>query len=111
MPVFVLTDSKRPTIEMTGGTTFQFLSASPADALALARDAAGGKDVRIGGGPTVVRDFLKAGFIDQLHVGITPILLGRGIRLWEDLRELESGYAVSSEVAESGIIHVTFKHG
>jgi dihydrofolate reductase len=111
VPVFVLTDSKRPTIEMTGGTTFQFLSASPADALALARDAAGGKDVRIGGGPTVVRDFLKAGFIDQLHVGITPILLGRGIRLWEDLRELESGYAVSSEVAESGIIHVTFKRG
>ncbi|MCY0906366.1 dihydrofolate reductase family protein [Arthrobacter sp. H14-L1] len=108
-PVFVLTHSERPPIEMAGGTTFEFLAAAPVDALARARDAAGGKDVRIGGGATVVRDFLKAGLIDQLHVAITPILLGRGIRLWDDLRELESDYAVSSEVAESGIIHVTFR--
>lgn len=111
VPVFVLTHSARPLIEMAGGTTFEFLSATPVDVLARARDAAGSKDVRIGGGPTVVRDFLKAGLIDQLHVGITPILLGRGINLWDDLRELESGYAVSSEVAESGIIHVTFQRG
>ncbi|MFB9164514.1 dihydrofolate reductase family protein [Arthrobacter psychrochitiniphilus] len=75
----------------------------------MAQGAAGGKDVRIGGGASVVRDFLKAGLIDRLHVGITPILLGRGINLWEDLRELESGYSVTSEVAESGIIHVTFQ--
>lgn len=109
VPVFVLTHSERPPIEMAGGTTFEFLSAVPVDALARARDAAGSKDVRIGGGATVVRDFLKAGLIDQLHVAITPILLGRGIRLWDDLRELESDYAVSSEVAESGIIHVTFQ--
>jgi dihydrofolate reductase len=108
VPVFVLTHAQRPPIEMAGGTTFEFLSASPRDVLARALDAAGGKDVRIGGGPTVVRDFLKAGLIGRLHVAITPILLGRGIRLWDDLRELESGYAVSSEVAESGIIHVTF---
>ncbi|NVM95899.1 dihydrofolate reductase family protein [Arthrobacter wenxiniae] len=108
VPVFVLTHAQRPPIEMAGGTTFEFLSASPHDVLARALDAAGGKDVRIGGGPTVVRDFLKAGLIGRLHVAITPILLGRGIRLWDDLRELESGYAVSSEVAESGIIHVTF---
>ena len=68
-----------------------------------------GKDVRIGGGPTVVRDFLKAGLIDQLHVAITPILLDRGIRLWDDLREIETNHDVRSEVAESGIIHVTFQ--
>lgn len=109
VPVFVLTHSERSPIEMAGGTTFEFLSATPLEALARARDAAGSKDVRIGGGATIVRDFLKAGLIDQLHVAITPILLGRGIRLWDDLRELESDYTVSSEVAESGIIHVTFQ--
>ena len=109
VPVFVLTHSQRPPIEMAGGTTFEFLSAAPIDALARARDAAGSKDVRIGGGATVVRDFLGAGLIDQLHVAITPILLGRGIRLWDDLRGLESDYTVTSEVAESGIIHVTFQ--
>lgn len=109
VPVFVLTHTERPPIEMAGGTTFEFLSAAPLDVLARAEAVAGGKDVRIGGGPTVVRDFLKAGLIDQLHVGITPILLGQGISLWEGLREFESAYSVSSEVAESGIIHVTFQ--
>lgn len=109
VPVFVLTHTERPPIEMAGGTTFEFLSAAPLDVLARAQAVADGKDVRIGGGPTVVRDFLKAGLIDQLHVGITPILLGQGISLWEGLREFESAYSVSSEVAESGIIHVTFQ--
>jgi hypothetical protein len=61
-----------------------------------------------GGGPTVVREYLAAGLVDQLHVAITPILLGRGIRLWDDLRGLESGYDVHSETSESGIIHLTF---
>ncbi|WP_430866887.1 dihydrofolate reductase family protein [Demequina aurantiaca] len=65
--------------------------------------------MRIGGGATVVRDFLKARLVAQLHVGIAPILLGRGIRLWDDLRELGSRCAVHSEVAESGILHVTFR--
>ena len=55
-----------------------------------------------------MRAFLSAGLVDRLHVGITPILLGRGERLWEDLRELEQGYNVTSEVAPSGTIHVTF---
>lgn len=109
VPVFVLTHTERPPIEMAGGTTFEFLSAAPLDVLARAEAVAGGKDVRIGGGPTVVRDFLKAGLIDQLHVGITTILLGQGISLWEGLREFESAYSVSSEIAESGIIHVTFQ--
>ncbi|BDT84964.1 dihydrofolate reductase family protein [Nocardia cyriacigeorgica] len=108
VPVFVLTHEQRPTLEMAGGTTFHFLQETPEDALALAQKAAGELDVRIGGGISVVRTYLAAGLVDQLHVGITPILLGRGERLWDDLRELESGYTVDSEVAESGTIHVTF---
>jgi dihydrofolate reductase len=109
VPVFVLTHTPRPSIEMAGGTTFHFLSATPEAALERALDAAGGKDVRVGGGPTVVRDFLKAGLVDQLHVAMVPILLGRGIRLWDGLRELESGYAVKAETAPSGTIHLTFR--
>jgi len=108
VPVFVLTHSPRPVLEMAGGTTFRFLSATPREALDLALDAADGKDVRIGGGPTVVREFLKAGLVDRLHVAIVPILLGRGIRLWDDLRGLEDGYSLASEVAPSGITHLTF---
>ena len=108
-PVFVLTHRPRPSIEMAGGTTFHFLDTDPVDALKQAVKAANGKDVRIGGGPTVVRDYLKAGLVDRLHVAITPILLGRGIRLWDDLRGLEAGYTVTSETAESGIIHLTFQ--
>ena len=80
-PVFVLTHRARRTVEMVGGTTFRFLSASPRETLDLALEAAGGRDVRIGGGPTVVRAFLAEGLVDRLHVAITPILLGRGFRL------------------------------
>ena len=108
VPVFVLTHRPRPVLEMAGGTTFHFLTTTPHEALELALGAAGGKDVRIGGGPTVVREFLKAGLVDRLHVAIVPILLGRGIRLWDDLRGLEDGYDVTSEVAPSGITHLTF---
>ncbi|WP_297510878.1 dihydrofolate reductase family protein [uncultured Caulobacter sp.] len=107
-PVFVLTHQSRPPLTMAGGTRFSFISAAPIDALAQATAVANGKDVRIGGGPTVVRDYLKAGLVDRLHVAIAPILLGRGVRLWDDLRGLEAGYAARSEVAESGTIHLTF---
>jgi len=109
VPVFVLTHRDRPSVHMDGGTAFHFISATPEEALQRAMAAADGKDVRIGGGPTVVRDYLKAGLVDRLHVGIAPILLGRGIRLWDELRGLESGYEVTSETAESGTIHVTFR--
>lgn len=109
IPVFVLTHDPRPSIEMAGGTTFHFLSATPAEALERALEVADGKDVRIGGGPSVVRDFLKAGLVDQLHVAIAPILLGRGIRLWDDLRGWEAGYQVIADTAESGTIHLTFR--
>ncbi|KRC81512.1 dihydrofolate reductase family protein [Sphingomonas sp. Root241] len=108
-PVFVLTHKSRPSIEMAGGTTFHFVNTVPVEALRQATAVAGGKDVRIGGGASVVRDFLKAGLVDRLHVAITPILLGRGIRLWDDLRGFETGYTVSAETAESGVVHVTFR--
>lgn len=107
-PVFVLTHEKRPTLEMSGGTTFHFISASPTDALALATEAAQGADVRIGGGPTSLRPYLTAGLVDELHVAITPILLGQGIRLWDALRHFDRAYHVTSVTAPSGVIHVTF---
>ena len=111
--MFVLTHSERPPIEMAGGTTFHFLSASPEDALARAIAVADGKDVRIGGGASVAREFLKAGLVDQFHVAIAPVVLGTGsgsgIRLWDDLRGLESGYTVTTESAPSGTTHITFR--
>ncbi|GAA1050368.1 dihydrofolate reductase family protein [Arthrobacter russicus] len=109
VPVFVLTHVSRPTLQMAGGTSFEFLSAEPADVLARAQAVAQGKDVRVGGGVTTARQFLKAGLVDQLHVGITPILLGQGIRLWDDLRGLEADYSVTSEAAESGVLHLTYR--
>jgi dihydrofolate reductase len=107
-PVLVLTHRERPPIDFANGTRFEFLAVSPRVALARAQDLAGGGDIRIGGGVGVARDFLAAGLVDRLHVAIAPIVLGRGVRLWDDLTELERDYAVTSEVAESGVIHVTF---
>src|SRR5580692_7693083 len=88
-PVFVLTHHPRPTIEMQGGTTFHFLDASPAEALNVAQEAAGDLDVRIGGGPSTIREFLADNLVDYLHVAIVPIVLGRGERLWDGLDDLE----------------------
>ena len=108
-PTFVLTHRPRPAIEMEGGTTFHFLEASPAEALAVARDAAGGLDVRIGGGVTVVRDFLAAGLVDQMHVVQVPIVLGRGERLWDGLEALDESYDIEVVATPSGITHLTFE--
>ena len=107
-PVFVLTHFLRPSIEMEGGTAFHFIDASPAEALETARTAADGQDVRIGGGPTTVRDFLAAGLVDHLHVVVVPILLGRGVRLWEGLEGLEADYRVEATSSPRGVTHVTF---
>jgi dihydrofolate reductase len=108
VPVLVLTHRERPVIDFANGTRFEFLAATPEDALARAREYAGGGDIRVGGGASVARDFLRAGLVDRVHVAITPIVLGRGVRLWDDLRALDRDYTVTSEVAESGVIHVTF---
>jgi dihydrofolate reductase len=107
-PTYVLTHHPRPPLEMEGGTTFYFLDAAPADALDAAREAAAGQDVRIGGGPTMLREFLAAGLVDHLHVVQVPILLGRGVRLWDGLEALEQRYEVEAVSTPSGVTHLTF---
>ncbi len=108
-PVYVLTHTApRPSIPMQGGTTFHFRSASIEGALAEATEAAGGRDVRVGGGIRTAREFLRAGLVDHLHLMVAPIVLGRGTRLWDDLPGLDLTHTVKTEVAESGTIHVTF---
>ena len=87
---------------------FHFVDASPQEALDLARQAAGELDVRIGGGPTVVRDFLAADLIDTLHVVLVPILLGRGVRLWDGLEGIEEHYNSEAVSPPSGVTHLTF---
>ncbi|WP_117000337.1 dihydrofolate reductase family protein [Desertimonas flava] len=106
-PVFVLTHHTRPPIEMEGGTVFHFVDASPQDALALAREAAGDRDVRVGGGATIVRDFLAAGLIDTAHIVQVPLLLGRGVRLWDGLETLDEHYAIEAVSSPSGVTHLT----
>jgi dihydrofolate reductase len=107
-PAFVLTHYPRPSIEMEGGTTFHFIDASPVEALATAREAAGDLDIRIGGGPRTIRQFLEADLIDHLHVAIVPIVLGRGERLWDGLEELERRFEVEALSTPSGVTHVIF---
>ncbi|KPM53412.1 deaminase/reductase [Frankia sp. R43] len=107
-PVFVLTHHPRPSIEMEGGTVFHFIDAAPKQALDLAREAAGDLDVRIGGGPTIVRDFLAANLIDSMHVAVVPILLGRGTRLWDGQEGLEERFDIEAVSSPSGITHLSF---
>ncbi|MGB4777511.1 dihydrofolate reductase family protein [Microbacterium sp.] len=111
-PVFVLTHAApRPSIAMDGGTVFRFRSGPIEEVLAeatQAAEAAGGGDVRIGGGIRTARAFLQAGLVDELHVAIAPIVLGRGHRVWEGLRGLERTHDVRSRVSESGTVHVEF---
>lgn len=105
---FVLTHRPRSPIEMEGGTTFHFLDASPAEALATAREAADGQDVRIGGGVTVARDFIAERLVDQMHFVQVPIMLGRGVRLWDGLEGLENDYDIEAVSSPSGVTHLTF---
>jgi dihydrofolate reductase len=107
-PTFILTHHPRPSIEMEGGTTFHFLDTKPAEALETAREAAGGQDVRLGGGVTMIRDFVAAGLVDHLHLVVVPILLGRGERIWDGLEGLENDYEVEAVSSPSGVTHVTF---
>jgi dihydrofolate reductase len=108
-PVYVLTHTApRPSLPMQGGTTFHFRNTAIQDVLAEATEAAGGLDVRVGGGVSTARDFLRAGLVDDLHVMIAPIVLGRGTRVWDGLHGLELTHRVTTETAESGTLHVTF---
>jgi dihydrofolate reductase len=106
-PCFILTHYPRPSITLEGGTTFHFLDATPAEALAAAREAAGDLDVRIGGGPSTLRAFLEADLVDYLDLVIIPIVIGGGIRLWEGLDRLEERFHVESLTMPSGATHVT----
>lgn len=107
-PVIVLTHHPRPPLSMNGGTTFHFVDAEPAEALEQARALAGDLDVRIGGGVTTIRRFLEADLIDQMHIVLVPILLGRGERLWDGLEGLEQRFHIEAAPSPSGVIHLTF---
>ncbi|MEU8224232.1 dihydrofolate reductase family protein [Kribbella sp. NPDC048915] len=107
-PVFVLTHRPRPSIEMEGGTTYHFVDASPQEVIEQAKTAANGLDVRVGGGATIIRDFLAEDLIDYVHVAQVPILLGRGERLWDGLEGLEDRYDVETVASPSSVTHLTF---
>jgi dihydrofolate reductase len=106
-PCFVLTHYAKETIKV-GDTTFHFVSGTPAEVLELARQAAGGLDIRLGGGPSTVNQFLAAGLVDYLHVIQIPVLLGRGVALWDGLEGLHARYAIESVTVPSGATHLFF---
>lgn len=110
VPVFVLTHHARPPLEMEGNTTFHFVTGGIREALDRARDAAGGKDVRIGGGANTIQQYLREGLIDELHFAVAPVVLGAGERLFEgvDLRAL--GYECTQFVASEKATHVVLQH-
>ena len=108
-PAVVLTHHVRPAIEMQGGTTFHFFDGGTAEALAFARQLAGDdSDVRIGGGVSTIRQFLAEDLIDQMHVAVVPIVLGRGERIWDGLADLERRFDIEAVSSPSGVTHLTF---
>ena len=107
-PVFVLTHHAHPPIPMEGGTTFHFVDDGIEAALERAFDAADGNDVRIGGGAATVQQYLRAGLIDELHLAIVPILLGRGERLFDHLDGGPDGYECVELVSSPSVAHVRF---
>ena len=99
--------TRRPRAPLTlGETTFHVMSGTPDEALASARQLAGDADLGIGGGPTVARRFLAAGLVDRIHTVIVPIVLGRGVHLWDGLEGLERYYEIESARTPSGVTHV-----
>lgn len=109
VPVLVLTHRERAPIEFANGTRFEFVRTGIEDAVRRATGLAGDADVRVGGGVSTARSALAASLVDRLHVAIRPVVLGRGTRLWDDLEHLHTDYRVTTEVAESGVVHVTFE--
>jgi dihydrofolate reductase len=105
--VFVLTHHPRASVSMAGGTTFHFVTDGVESALKQAFEAAGGKDVRLGGGVSTIQQCLRARLIDELHVAIIPVLLGTGERLFDNLgRDWPEGYEVTQFVASTAATHV-----
>ncbi len=105
-PVFVLTHHPRESLAMAGGTTFHFVEATPQEALAMAVEAAGGLDVRLGGGAETIRAFLDADLVDELHLVIVPIVLGRGQRLWDGQEGLDQRFDIEVLPGGSGVTHL-----
>ncbi len=105
-PVFVLTHHPRAPLAMAGGTTFHFVTDGIEAALERARDAAGGADVRIGGGVATVRQYLRAGLVDEMHLAFAPALLGGGEALLADIDLPALGFSIARKAATEDALHV-----
>ena len=108
-PVYVLTHPGRTPIELQGGTTFQFVTGGIHEALDRARAAAGGQDVRVGGGPDTIRQYLREALIDELHIAIAPVLLGRGEPLFQGLDVRALGYQCVDAIASTKATHLIIR--
>lgn len=108
-PVFVLTHHARAPVAMAGGTTFHFVTEGIEAALDRARQAAGSADIRIGGGVSTVRQYLKAGLIDELNIEISPLLLGSGEHLLRDLDLLDLGYQLTRHATAPDVMHLVIE--
>lgn len=106
-PVFVLTNYHRPDLVMAGGTTFCFVTDGLEAAISRAKAAAAGKDVRLGGGVSTLREAFRGGHIDEAHLAVSPVLLGRGEAVFADLDLPALGYKVTRRVAGEGAEHIT----
>jgi len=109
VPVFVLTHHARSPLEMKGGTTFHFVTDGPESALKEAKAAVQGKDVRIGGGVATIRQYLLAGQIDEMHLAVSPALLGEGEPLFAGINLYQLGYKIERTVAGERATHVVMK--
>ncbi|MRG47977.1 dihydrofolate reductase [Chitinophaga sp. SYP-B3965] len=111
VPVFVLTNHERKSVTMKGGTTFHFITGGIESAMEEARKAANGKDIRIGGGVSTIRQYLQAGYIDELHIAISPIFLGSGEHLFSGMNMTALGYNQIQIVAGENATHMIIKKG
>ena len=109
VPVFVLTHHKREPLEMQGGTTFYFVTGGIEEALARAKQAAGDKDVRVGGGVSTIRQYLQAGAIDSLHLAVSPVVLGRGEALFQGIDLPALGFSVIERQVSEHATHVVLE--
>jgi dihydrofolate reductase len=111
VPVFVLTHHPREPLEMKGGTVFHFVTGGIESALEKAKAAANGKDIRIGGGTSTVRQFLQKGYIDEMHIAFSPIFLGRGENLFHGIDLAGLGFTETQTTYGKGAAHVILKKG